>query len=152
MYRMTSSNVFKIDQNDFNNSRKRDQPELLGPINLASALHSGTAAPLDIIDIGVLRLLVQYCPCESLDGAQHGCESASDGAAAHSTEPCTQTRVDKDFKLDVPRALSHVLAVEGASRMDACYEDGTVASPCHVRSELGRHSSTHASGHQLAPN
>ena len=72
-----------------------------------------------------------------LDGEQHGRESASDGAAALSTEPCTQTTVDKGFKLDIPRKLYHVLAVEGASPTDACYEDGTVASPCQVRSLLG---------------
>ena len=72
---------------------------------------------------------MQYCACESLDGGQHGRESASNGAAAHSTEPCTQTIIDKGFKVNIQRKLSDVLAVEGASRMVACYEDGTVANP-----------------------
>ena len=113
-------------------AEERDQPDLLHTknINLAVTLHSGTAVPLDIISIGVVRLMMQYCAYESLDGWQHGRESASNGAAAHSTEPCTQTTIGKAFKVKIQRKLSDVLAVEGASRMAACYEDGTVASPC----------------------
>ena len=37
---------------------KRDQPDLLRTINLAGTLHSGTAAPLDINIIGVVRLMM----------------------------------------------------------------------------------------------
>lgn len=80
---------------------------------------------------------MQYCACESLDGGQHGRESASNGVATHSTEPCTQTGIDKGFKVKIQRKLSDELAVEGVSRMAACYEDGTVANPCHVLSEIG---------------
>ena len=65
---------------------------------------------------------MQYCACESLDGEQHGRESASNGAAAHSTEPCTQTKIDKVFKVTKARKLSHVLAVQGAIRMGACWK------------------------------
>ena len=36
-------------------AEKRDQPELLRTINLAVTLHSGTATPLDIINICVVR-------------------------------------------------------------------------------------------------
>ena len=121
-------------------AERRDQPDLLHTINLAVTLHWGTAAPLDIISIGVARCMMQYCACESLDGGQHGRESASNGPAAHSTEPSTQTIMDKGFKVNIhyiQRKLSDVLAVEGASRMNACYEDGTVAKPCHGPTETG---------------
>ena len=42
---------------------KCDQPDVLRiqNINLVVTLHSGTAAPLDIISIDVVRLMVQYC-------------------------------------------------------------------------------------------
>ena len=90
---MTSSDCVKNGQTIFNNGRIKDQHELLRTINLASTLRSGTAAPLDIIHVGDFRLMMQYCACESLDGKQHGGESASNGAAVHSTEPYTKTRI-----------------------------------------------------------
>ena len=38
--------------------------------------------------------------------------------------------------VNIQRKLSDVLAVEGARRMAACYEDGMAANPCHVLSDI----------------
>ena len=50
--------VFKMTKTCSTAPEETDQPDLLRTINLAAPLHSGTAAPLYIIKVGVVRLMM----------------------------------------------------------------------------------------------